>query len=883
MDKNIIEQSFWALGQDKAVSCLETTHMGLSENEAQNRLKLFGKNIFDDGNGITKFNIFLNQFKSPLIFILIIATAVTLFLQDWVDSAVITLAIIVNTALGFYQENRAEEALDKLKTYIKERVRIFRNGTEKEIPAESIVPGDVMHLNSGNRISADALIIEAHSLSVDESILTGESLPVTKDVSILPKVTELAERANMAHAGTLVVAGSGIAVVTATARYTQIGRIAALVSETKREKTPLQRSIGHMAWVIAGVLTLVVGAVFFLGINSGETIFDMFLVSVAMAVSSIPEALPVSLTVILAVGVERLARRNGVVRKLAAAESLGSTTVILTDKTGTLTQAKMDMKDILTLKNLLEGKSAQLDPKENLSKQQLDILKLALVNTDVLIENPEEDSRQWRMDGNPLESNIVKHAASYEILITELKQKIAFARVLEFSSQHKFSASFVEASSEFEWDHLRGQNFLAVLGAPEILLDKSRVNKDDYIKIKQFIEKLADDGMRVIGVAAKIVKDKKEVENIMSENVNDLEFAGIISFYDPPRPEVMDAMEKVKKFGLHVVMVTGDLKGTAISIARKLGWKISEGNVMTGQQLKMISDEELLKDLKNIRIFARVSPEDKMRVAKLFKQSGESVAMTGDGVNDAPGLKSVDIGIVVGSGTDVAKAVADLVLLDDNFQTIVAAIEEGRRVLSNIKKTIIYLLSDSLDEVILIGGSLLLGLPLPLTALQILWVNFFSDSIPALAFAFEDNFENHLNRKKNKVLDSEVLFMILVLGVATSVLLFGLYWYLLKTGHDEGVVRSFIFAAFGIYTLFLAWPLRSLKKSIFQFNPFSNRWILIGIGIGLVLMAFAIYLPFLQNILNTQSLSLPWIGFLGIWLVVNIALVELTKWFFRKS
>ena len=883
MDKDLTSQSFWALSPNETINSLETTHQGLSEEEAQNRLKIFGKNIFEDGEGINKLKILINQFKSPLIFILIIASAITLFLQDWVDSAVIILAIIINTALGFYQENRAEEALEKLKTYIKERVRVFRNGIEKEIPAETVVPGDIMHLNSGVRVSADARIIEVSSLSVDESILTGESLPVMKYTKYLPSSTELAERKNMAHAGTLVVAGSGIAVVTSTAKNSQIGRIAELVAETKREKTPLQRSIGRMAWVIAGVLTLAVGAVFFLGINRGENIFDMFLVSVAMAVSSIPEALPVSLTVILAVGVERLARRRGVVRKLAAAESLGSTTVILTDKTGTLTQAVMDMKDILTFENLLEGKSAQLDPRENLTKQQLDILKLALVNTDVLIENPHESSKQWRIEGNPLEKNIVKHAADYEILVTELKQKITYSRVLEFSSQYKFSASFVGSSNEFEWDHLRGQNFIAALGAPEILLEKSKLGKDDYIKIKQFIEKLANDGMRVIGVAAKIVKDKKEIENIKPEDMEGLEFAGVISFYDPLRPEVFAAMEKVEEFGLHVVMVTGDLKGTAVSIARKLGWKISDGNVLTGSELKTISDEELLKNIKNIRVFARVSPEDKVRVAKLFKQLGESVAMTGDGVNDAPGLKSVDIGVAVGSGTDVAKEVADLVLLDDNFQTIVAAIEEGRRVLSNIKKTIIYLLSDALDEVILIGGSLLLSLPLPLTALQILWVNFFSDSIPALAFAFEENFENHLSKKRNKVLDSEVLFMILILGVATSALLFGLYWYLLRQGYDEGIVRSFTFAAFGIYTLFLAWPLRSLKKSIFKFNPFSNKWMLLGIGIGLVLMAFAIYLPFLQNILNTQSLSLPWIGFLGIWIVVNIALVELTKLFFKKS
>jgi len=883
MEKEVTKQSFWAQSPDDVLSRLETTHQGLSEKEAKNRLAVFGKNVFGEDERVTKLNLVISQFKSPLIFILMIAASVTLFLRDWVDSAVIILAIVVNTALGFYQENRAEEALEKLKTYIKDRVRVFRDGGEKEILAEDVVPGDIIHLNTGVRVSADARIIESLSLSVDESILTGESLSTSKGTEELGVSTELAERTNMVHAGTSVVAGSGLAVVTATGKDTQIGRIAELVTKTKREKTPLQRSIGHLAWIIMGILLFSIVVIFFLGISRGQSVFDMFLISVAMAVSAIPEALPVALTVILAVGVERLVRRKGVVRKLAAAETLGSTTVILTDKTGTLTQAKMEMKDILTYKNLLENKSYQLDLRDNLEEQQLHILKLALMNTDVFIENPKDNFKQWRLVGNAMETNLVKHAAYYDLFATKLKQKVDYYRVLEFSSKHKFSASYVGASKEFSWNHLKGNNFLAVLGAPEILLEKSKLSKDDYIKIKKSIEDLSYDGMRVIGVAECIVKDKGEVEDLDPKNMKDLQFVGVIAFYDPPRPQVADAMKKVREFGVDVVMVTGDLKGTALSIARKLGWKVGEGGIMTGSQLKAISDKELLKNLKSIKIFARVSPEDKMRIANLYKQSGEVVAMTGDGVNDAPGLKSVDIGVAVGSGTDVAKAVADLVLLDDNFQTIVAAIEEGRRILSNIKKTLVYLLSNSLDEVLLIGGSLFFGLPLPLTALQILWVNFFSDSIPALAFAFEENYENHLDKKNNKVLDKEVLFLILVLGILTSALLFILYWYLLRAGHEEGLVRSFMFALYGIYILFLSWPLRSLKKNIFQFNPFSNKWILIGISVGLILMATAIYVPFFQNILNTQSLSLSWIGFLSIWLVINIALVEITKWFFRKD
>lgn len=886
MNKETTQKAFWSLTTRETLTELTTIKNGLSQKEAERRLKSFGENVFEKTKRITKLHIFLGQFKSPLIFILIIASAFTLFLQDWVDSAVIILAIVINTALGFYQENRAEEALKHLKSYIKERVRVIRDGEEHEIPASDVVPGDIVHLKNGVRISADARVIEAHTLFVDEAILTGESLPITKQTEPLSKSTELADRINMVWAGTLVVGGSGFCVVTSSGSNTEIGRIAQLVADTKRKKTPLQLSIGRIAWFITAGLTFIVGSIFALGIYRGENMSDMFLVSVAIAVSAIPEALPVALTVTLAVGVERLVKRKGVVRKLSAVESLGSTTVILTDKTGTLTQAKMEMRDILTTEYLKNNITSQMNPKEGLRKEQVDILKLALINTDILIENPNDNPKNWIIQGNPLELNIVKHSARYDIFITTLKKSINYRKVLEFSSKYKFSATYVERSEEFEWDDLRGNDFIAVLGAPDILLDKSKVNKNDYIKIKDAIEKLSNDGMRIVGVAAQIVPDGKEIKELKSQDVKNLEFAGIISFYDPVRPEVVSAMNKVKDLGVHVVMVTGDLAGTAVSVARILGWKITDGNVISGRDLKAMSDEELLKDLKNIRIFARVSPQDKMRIAQLFKKTGEIVAMTGDGVNDAPGLKSVDIGIAMGSGTDVAKEVADLVLLDDNFQTIVAAIEEGRRVLSNIKKTIIYLLSDALDEVILIGGSLLLGLPLPLNALQILWVNFFSDSVPALAFAFEDNYESNLQNtkgKKNRLIDGQVLFMILALGISTSILLFGLYWYLLNAGYQEGIVKSFIFASFAIYTLFLAWPLRSLKKNIFQYNPFSNKWIVIGIGFGIILTAAALYVPFLQNVLGTQPLGVPWLLLLLVWLIINITLVEITKWFFRRK
>lgn len=888
MEKQIIAQPFWTLRAEEAFDILESRLEGISQNDVRERRRRWGINELAAKKKTTTFDIFLRQLRSPLIFILIIAGAVTIFLRDVADSIVIFLAVAINSALGFYQEYRAEEALEHLRDYLQERTRVIRDGREQEVDVKEIVPGDIVHVTLGSRVPADARVISAHELQVDESILTGESLPVVKQTESLSLGAELADRSNMAFGGTLVVGGSGVLLVCATGLNTEIGKISRLVAAISKVETPLQKSIRRLAWGIAAVIGILILGIFFLGIARGEPLVAMFLVAVAIAVGAIPEALPVAMTMILAIGVERLARRRAIVKKLGAAESLGSTTVILTDKTGTLTEAHMKLVDIISAVSAHIPPHSQGDGTtlQELSRGQRQVLLLALMNVDVLIENPDDAPSSWYLTGSPLERNIVQACAEHNILLPDIKETYSIVLAHPFNSMDKFSVARVRTPEEFHF-HAEGagvKDFLSIMGAPEILLERSKISKDEFVRLSSMIQALAAEGKRLLGVAVK--PTRKFVHGHGEyENIDELLFLGIIAFYDPVRVEVPRAMARVEEFGVRTVMVTGDLQGTALAVGREIGWEVTEANVIEGAALRAMDEATLQGALQNTRIFARVSPEDKVRIVNAYKKAGEIVAMTGDGVNDAPSLKSAHVGVAVGSGTDVAKDVADIILLDNNFKTIAHAIEEGRRILSNIRKTVIYLLSDSLDEILLIGGSLAFGFPLPLTAFQILWVNFFSDSFPALAFAFERTIERTgLSRmERGRILDREAKFLVLVVGVFTSALLFALYGILLASGFEVGLVRSFIFAAFGTYSLFLVFPLKNLEENILSYPFFTNRLMVFGVGLGIALMAFAIYLPPLQRVLGTVALSPVWVAGVFALAAVNICAVEATKWLFRAK
>lgn len=878
---------FWSYDIKDIENNLGTSiESGLDESEVKSRLKKWGANIFGQTKKFSKVKIFSSQFKSPLIFILIIAAITTIFLREWLDASIIILAITVNVILGFYQENKAENSLLHLRSYIKERTRIIRNGKEKEIDPSELVAGDLIHLMSGNRVPADARIVFSNNLSVDESILTGESLSVSKSTEVLSEAAPVSDRKNMVFGGTLITNGSGMAIVVLTGNKTEIGKIANLVSETHSEKTPLQKAVSQLAWIIAiGLLGIVIG-IFFLGIRRGEPVFDIFLTSIAVMVGAIPEALPIGLTAVLAVGVERLAKKKGIMRNLSAAETLGSTSVIMTDKTGTLTEAKMNLVNIFSKDNLLtEEKVYSIS--ERISAQQKNILLLASMNTDVLVENPQDEPEQWIISGNALENNIVKSAGVHELPVDFERQNGKFKIILPFNSKNKFSVSIGKTNINInsEQPDRERREVQIILGAPDILLKKSDLNKKEYLELVKKVEQLSYEGKRLLGVAIKETSPSGSLFNL--EEIDDIKFVGVLAFFDPIRESVKDAITTINNLGVKVVMATGDLRGTAVAVANSLGWDVKDNQVLSGEEIRQMSDDELIKALPLARVFARVTPEDKLRIEQLYKKTGEVVAMTGDGVNDAPSLKAVDIGIAVGSGTDVAKGVADLVLLDDNFETIVSAIEEGKRMLKNIRKIFVYLMSNSLDEVLLIGGSLIVGIPLPLTAIQIIWVNFFTGSIPAIAFAFDDEDKTKRNNKfmvDKKILNPEVKFLTLGIGVINSILLFGMYWGLVSlTSFDIESIRAFVFVCFASYILFVAFSLRNLEKSILSYNLFSNKFLVFGIALGMVSLLSTIYIPFLQNIFQVTDIGLVWIFFAAIWVLINMVLVETAKWIFYRE
>lgn len=864
----------WSVEPDALVSDLTTsTDNGLPETEAQQRLQQFGPNEFEKTTQASPIKIFIKQFYSPLILILCAAIVLTASLQEWLDTIIIAFAVLVNAILGFVQEYKAERALATLGTYINHRTRVIRNGTEKEIDAKLLVPGDLIHVTDGSRISADARIVRELNCRVDEAVLTGESLPVEKDAAALPNDTSLADRLNMLFAGTLAVGGSTYALVTATGSHTEIGKLAALVDQTDSEKTPLQKALGKLTWVIIIVTTILVAIVFFIGIRNGQEFYEMLILSVAVLVGSVPEALPIGLTAILAIGVERIAKRNGIIRNLTASETLGSTTLIITDKTGTLTQAKLELRDIDAVDTLLEAGFTPSDQTSDYDKSQLAILRLARAACDVIIENPTADAADWTIVGDDLEGNIVK-AAGLRGIIETVTDRSSILQRIPFSSKHKFSVSRIPHKyAPSEHGHLSDPH--VVLGAPDILLAQSNLSPEQKNTVKHSIDAHSAAGRRVLGIS--LYHAPQADTDLAVADIVQTHFLGILSFYDPIRPEVPETLKRIEGYGTRVIMATGDLPGTAIAIAKQIGWDIAPDQVLTGAQLAVMSDVELNAVLDRVKIFARVTPRDKLRITKLHQARGEIVAMTGDGVNDAPSLKAANIGIAVGSGTDVAKSVADLVLLDNNFSTIVASIEEGKQILSNIKKMFVYLMSNALDELILVGGAIIAGVALPLTAVQIIWVNLFTGSIPAIAFAFDRQMMRETDKTSKTLFDPRVLFLTTGVGVVISLLLLTLYLTLLNTGVSIEIARTVLFVSFGFYTLLIAYSFLDLSRPIWRYNILQNKMLNVGFVVGSSLMLLTLYLPFFQTLFEITTLSTSWLVFVAFWLILQVVIVEVLK------
>jgi Ca2+-transporting ATPase len=854
----------WSADINDIYDALQTSASGLSEKDISNREAAYGKNIFKNREKKSALTIFLKQFTSPLIFILIGAAVVTALLQEWAEVVVITLAVMVNVILGFYREYHAEHILEQLTSFIKDRARVIRDGAEQEVDSEMLFPGDIIKLSYGNRIPADARLISVNNIRVNESILTGESDAIEKKLEPVSVTATVADRTNMVHAGTLVVDGFATAVIIATANDTEIGKIAGLVSGTNRAETPIQSGVEKLSWLIFGLVMVLVLGIFALGILRGEDLFHMLVLSAAVAVGAVPEALPIALTVILSIGAERIAKKKGITRTLMAAETLGSTSLIMTDKTGTLTEANMKLVGVYSGDELF---SSITDLKEH-SDRDKELIQKALANVDVLIENPNEEISEWTFKGKPFEVNIVKTARDMGIDISYMKQTVASPIVIPFNSTHKFSVSL-------------HKDTYTIMGAPDILLGLSDVGKDTFIALEGWIADASNDGKRLIAIATMPAHKK----TISVSDVKGISFMGIMAFRDPIRANVPAAIQKIESLGVRIVMITGDLKGTALAVARELGWSVTEDHVLTGHDIQSLTDEELLEIIPNKKIFARVTPEHKLRIGTLYRKLGEVVAMTGDGVNDAPALKAMDIGVALGSGSDVAKSAADLVLLDDNFEIIGMAVQEGRRILVNIRKTFVYLMSNSLDAVFIIGGSLIFNLPLPLTALQIIWVNLFTGSLPALSFAYDEDFDGQIVKKHSlkSIFTPEVNWLTFGIGIFSSFLLFVLYYWLINSGISLSTAQSVYFVCFASYILVIAYSFRSLHKPLFSYPVFSNKILNISIVLAVLMLVATMVIPALRTFFGVAAMPLSWLPFVFGWLVVNVLLIEGAKFFFRHK
>jgi len=859
---------FWHnLSKEEVIKTLRSDiDVGLTEKEVEIRQREFGKNKLSEEKLLPRLRIFLEQLRSPLIYILLIAGIIALILKDYTDAIVIFGAVFLNTIVGFLQENKASQTLRALKKVVKHEAEVLREGNLKIVDSTELVPGDIIVLNPGDKIPADGRIIECHDLKINEMALTGEWLSAKKKPEILPEEVPLADRDNMVYMGCVVEDGKGKAIVTETGLQTEIGKVAEMVRETKEEKTPYQKKLAHFSRIVGIIIGIICFGIFIEGMLTGGKFIEMFTTAVAVAVAAIPEGLPVAMTVILALGMQRILQKKGLVRKLVAAETLGSTSIIATDKTATLTEGRMKVDEVIGDKFLA--------------------LKAATLTSEAFIENPQYPKEKWIIRGRPTDKALLE--AGIEAGIDRKKEfekrKIA---ELPFSPENKIAAVLYEEN---------GENILYVCGTPEKILEKSDLKKEEKIKLEQKLEELAQKGLRVVGSAYKKIANFHEFgheycESIFEEiggkfvHIRELNFAGFITLKDPIRPEVREAMKICRQAGLRPIIVTGDHKLTAKAVAEELGFKISEENILEGINLDKLSDREFEKILDKIQIYARVEPKHKLRIIEAWQARGEVVAMTGDGINDAPALKRADIGIALGSGTEVAKEASDLILLNDSFSTIVAAVEEGRAILDNIRKVITYLLSDSFTEIILIGASLLFGFPLPVTAVQILWVNLIEDGLPDIALAFELKEKDVMEQKpvghKTHLLTREMKVLIFIIGIFTDLLLLGLFFWLLKfSGYEISHIRSVIFAGLAVDSLFYVFSCKSLRKNLWQINPFSNKFLIISWIFGVLMLISALYFSPFQTLLKTAPLTFfDWQLILGFGLL-NVISIEATKWHF---
>lgn len=869
-------------------SLLECTPNGLTSEEAARRLARYGPNELQAARRISPWAILLQQFKNVLIIILLIAVGLSAILGHSIEAIAIAVIVLFAAGLGFVQEYRAERAIEALRQMAAPVATALRDGDDVEILARDLVPGDIILLKTGDRVPADARLIEAINLQVMEAALTGESVPVEKHTAPLPDPRlGVGDRKNMVYAGTVVTYGRGRAVVVATGMQTEFGQIAQMLQTIEVGRTPLQENLDKVGHTLARAALVVVLLIVALGLLRGQPLLEMFVFGIALAVAVVPEALPAVVTISLAIGVQRMARRNALVRRLSAVETLGSTSVICSDKTGTLTRDEMTVRRIFAAGRFFEVSGAGYEPQGAFSENGRvveptlpalqTLLRGAVLASDARLV--QTDGR-WRIKGDPTEGALVVAAARAGLQKADLDQQFPRVHEIPFTSETKRMTTL----------HKTADGVVAYSkGAPEIILascawewtDEGPVPLDDGRRetILRVAQQMANDALRVLGVACKRDARLEEAEREMT-------FLGLVGMIDAPRPEAKKAIQVCREAGIKPVMITGDHPVTAQAVARELGLLTSE-RAVTGAEVDGMSDADLERDVENIAVYARVSPAHKLRVVTALQKKGHVVAMTGDGVNDAPALKQADIGVAMGiTGTDVSKEAAAMTLLDDNFASIVAAVEEGRAIFGNIKKYLMYLLSSNIGEIVLMAGATLLGLPLPLTAVQILYVNLATDGLPALALSVDPPEPDMMRRKprnpRTGIFTRPVVTLMILGGLWSAIVNLSLFTWALNSGRSVAEAMTMTFVSLVLILFFKAYNFRSDRHSVLN-RPFANKWLNLAILWELLLLSLIVYVPVLHKPFGTFSLPLiDWAIVIGAAFTISPVL-EIAKWMERRG
>lgn len=871
---------------------------GLTSAEASERLARYGPNALPETKGRTLVQAFAEQFASFLILLLLAATVLAAAIGEYLDAVTIAAIVVLSAILGVAQEWRAERALEALQAMMAPTARVVRDGRVMELPAQSLVPGDVVLLEVGYYVPADLRLAEAVELSLNEASLTGESTVVRKDPSlVLSAETPVADRRNCAFGGTLVTSGRARGIVVATGPSTEMGRIAALISAYEEEQTPLQRRMSGLGRWLGGAAVTISFLIFGIGVATGERVVDMLLTSVALAVAAVPEGLPAIVTIGLALGMQRMARRNSLVRRLSAVETLGSATVIASDKTGTLTKGEMTVVrvylgpdapevEVTGVGYAPEGEfQRESGTVEAVREPQLRLLLTAgALCNDACVQ---EEQGRWGVVGDTTEGALVVAAAKAGLIREGLEEEQPRQSEVPFSSERRRMTTV----------HRRGDQLLAYMkGAPDIVLplcsrrqsgDKAvDLSERDRNRILAANEQLASRGLRVLGLAYRWLERMPSVGEVEQEMI----FLGLVAIQDPPRPEVREAVTLCQQAGIRPIMITGDHAATALAIGRDLRIAGPDADVLTGAQLQSLDDGELRRLAGEVSVYARISPEGKMRIVEALRDLGEIVAVTGDGVNDAPALKRADIGVAMGiTGTDVAKEASDMVITDDNFASIVSAVEEGRKIFDNIRNFVVYLLSANAGEILVIFAGVVSGLPLPLLPMQILWVNLVTDSLPALALGIErgdpDAMQRPARPPEEPLVNRPLAYQLGLRGVvqAVAVMVAFVLWLKVLDAEDDGA-RTVAFATMVLAQLFMAFAARSLYRTVIGMGPFTNLYLVGGVLISFGLLLLVLYVPPLQEAFHTEVLGLrEWVAVVGLASVPLLAIegMKVSPWRLR--